>query len=36
MSLVGARAPRFDARDKVYGLLRYADDLALAGMLHAA
>jgi CO/xanthine dehydrogenase Mo-binding subunit len=32
---VGARAPRFDARDKVYGLLRYADDLALAGMLHA-
>jgi CO/xanthine dehydrogenase Mo-binding subunit len=35
VSLVGARAPRFDARDKVYGLLRYADDLALAGMLHA-
>jgi CO/xanthine dehydrogenase Mo-binding subunit len=34
-SLVGARAPRFDARDKVFGLLRYADDLALAGMLHA-
>lgn len=33
--IVGARAPRFDARDKVYGLLRYADDLALAGMLHA-
>jgi CO/xanthine dehydrogenase Mo-binding subunit len=35
MSLVGARAPRFDARDKVFGVLRYADDLALAGMLHA-
>jgi CO/xanthine dehydrogenase Mo-binding subunit len=33
--VVGARAPRFDARDKVHGLLRYADDLALAGMLHA-
>ncbi len=33
--IVGARAPRFDARDKVYGVLRYADDLALAGMLHA-
>jgi CO/xanthine dehydrogenase Mo-binding subunit len=32
---VGGRAPRFDARDKVHGLLRYADDLALAGMLHA-
>ncbi len=33
--VVGGRAPRFDARDKVHGLLRYADDLALAGMLHA-
>jgi CO/xanthine dehydrogenase Mo-binding subunit len=33
--VVGERAPRFDARDKVHGLLRYADDLALAGMLHA-
>jgi CO/xanthine dehydrogenase Mo-binding subunit len=33
--VVGARAPRFDARDKVHGLLRYADDLALGGMLHA-
>ncbi|MGH7265219.1 MAG: xanthine dehydrogenase family protein molybdopterin-binding subunit, partial [Candidatus Rokuibacteriota bacterium] len=33
--LVGARLPRHDARDKVHGLLRYADDLALAGMLHA-
>jgi CO/xanthine dehydrogenase Mo-binding subunit len=32
---VGSRAPRPDARDKVYGLLRYADDFALAGMLHA-
>jgi CO/xanthine dehydrogenase Mo-binding subunit len=33
--IVGSRAPRPDARDKVFGLLRYADDLALAGMLHA-
>ncbi len=33
--IVGARAPRPDARDKVHGLLRYADDVALAGMLHA-
>ncbi len=33
--VVGARAPRADARDKVFGLLRYADDLALGGMLHA-
>ncbi len=33
--IVGARTPRPDARDKVYGLLRYADDFALAGMLHA-
>jgi CO/xanthine dehydrogenase Mo-binding subunit len=33
--LVGARLPRPDARDKVHGLTRYADDLALAGMLHA-
>jgi CO/xanthine dehydrogenase Mo-binding subunit len=33
--VVGARAPRFDARDKVHGLLRYADDFAMAGMLHA-
>ena len=33
--VVGARLPRADARDKVYGLLRYADDLALTGMLHA-
>jgi CO/xanthine dehydrogenase Mo-binding subunit len=33
--IVGERVPRFDARDKVHGLLRYADDLALAGMLHA-
>ena len=33
--IVGTRAPRPDAKDKVFGLLRYADDLALAGMLHA-
>jgi CO/xanthine dehydrogenase Mo-binding subunit len=32
---VGHRAPRPDARDKVFGLTRYADDLALGGMLHA-
>src|SRR5947207_1095502 len=28
--IVGTRAPRPDARDKVHGLLRYADDFALA------
>jgi CO/xanthine dehydrogenase Mo-binding subunit len=33
--IVGGRVPRPDARDKVHGLLRYADDFALAGMLHA-
>ncbi|PYM63333.1 MAG: xanthine dehydrogenase, partial [Candidatus Rokuibacteriota bacterium] len=33
--IVGTRVPRPDARDKVHGLLRYADDFALAGMLHA-
>jgi CO/xanthine dehydrogenase Mo-binding subunit len=33
--VVGERMPRPDATDKVHGLLRYADDLALAGMLHA-
>jgi len=33
--IVGERAPRPDARDKVHGLLRYADDFALVGMLHA-
>ena len=33
--IVGTRVPRPDAKDKVFGLLRYADDLALAGMLHA-
>ena len=32
---VGGRAPRPDARDKVHGLTRYADDFAMAGMLHA-
>jgi CO/xanthine dehydrogenase Mo-binding subunit len=33
--VVGERLPRPDARDKVHGLLRYADDLALGGMLQA-
>jgi CO/xanthine dehydrogenase Mo-binding subunit len=33
--IVGERVPRPDARDKVHGLIRYADDLALVGMLHA-
>src|SRR5262249_38661849 len=33
--IVGGRVPRPDAKDKVHGLLRYADDFALAGMLHA-
>ena len=33
--IVGHRAPRPDAADKVFGLTRYADDFAMAGMLHA-
>jgi CO/xanthine dehydrogenase Mo-binding subunit len=33
--IVGQRAPRPDARDKVFGLTRYADDFAMGGMLHA-
>ena len=33
--IVGHRAPRPDATDKVFGLTRYADDFAMAGMLHA-
>ena len=34
-TVVGSRAPRRDARDKIYGLTRYADDFGLPGMLHA-
>lgn len=34
-ALVGSRAPRHDARDKIYGRTRYADDFGLSGMLHA-
>ncbi len=33
--IVGQRVPRPDAHDKVFGLTRYADDFAMAGMLHA-
>ena len=33
--IVGQRAPRPDATDKVFGLTRYADDFAMGGMLHA-
>jgi CO/xanthine dehydrogenase Mo-binding subunit len=33
--IVGQRAPRPDAADKVFGLTRYADDFAMGGMLHA-
>jgi CO/xanthine dehydrogenase Mo-binding subunit len=33
--IVGQRAPRPDASDKVFGLTRYADDFAMGGMLHA-
>jgi CO/xanthine dehydrogenase Mo-binding subunit len=33
--VVGQRVARPDAVDKVFGLTRYADDFALAGMLHA-
>ncbi|MCA9846082.1 MAG: hypothetical protein KC491_15635, partial [Dehalococcoidia bacterium] len=35
VAMVGSRAPRHDARDKVHGITRYADDVALVGMLHA-
>jgi CO/xanthine dehydrogenase Mo-binding subunit len=34
-AMVGARAPRRDARDKIHGVTRYADDFGLTGMLHA-
>lgn len=33
--LVGKRLPRHDARDKVFGQTKYADDRPLDGMLHA-
>ncbi len=33
--IVGQRAPRPDAADKVFGLTRYADDFSMGGMLHA-
>lgn len=33
---IGDRMPRVDARDKVLGKAEYVDDLAVAGMLHAA
>ncbi len=35
LTIVGARAPRRDAEDKIHGLTRYADDFGLPGMLHA-
>jgi CO/xanthine dehydrogenase Mo-binding subunit len=35
LRVVGRRVARPDARDKVFGLTRYADDFAMAGMLHA-
>src|SRR5690348_16419067 len=36
LSIVGARLPRSDAREKVTGRARYTADTALPGMLHAA
>ena len=33
---IGERMPRVDARDKVLGRARFADDLSLPGMLHGA
>ena len=36
LSIVGARIPRVDARDKVTGRARYTADLQRPGMLHAA
>ena len=32
---IGTRAPRRDARDKIHGITRYADDFGMTGMLHA-
>ncbi len=34
-AMVGTRAPRRDARDKIHGITRYADDFSLGGMLYA-
>lgn len=34
-AILGKRAPRRDAQDKVHGTTRYADDFGLPGMLHA-
>jgi len=33
--VIGRRLPRHDARDKVYGQTKYADDRPIDGMLHA-
>jgi CO/xanthine dehydrogenase Mo-binding subunit len=33
--IVGQRMPRHDARDKVFGQTKYADDRPMEGMLHA-
>ena len=35
-SAIGASPPRLDAADKASGRARYADDIRLPGMLHAA
>src|SRR3954463_15740734 len=35
-SALGASPPRLDAADKASGRARYADDIRLPGMLHAA
>jgi CO/xanthine dehydrogenase Mo-binding subunit len=34
-TIVGRRLPRHDARDKVFGQTKYADDYPVDGMLHA-
>src|SRR5690606_20809581 len=36
LSIVGARIPRVDARDKVTGRAKYTADVQRPGMLHAA
>ncbi len=35
-SVINSRLPRVDARDKVTGAARYADDLSMTGMLYGA
>ncbi len=35
-SVINTRLPRVDAREKVTGLARYADDLSMTGMLYGA